>query len=159
MTLELNGLWRLCNICRASLALTPSPFSVSVCFTGRLWAGSQGRLVNITETAIGLRVQAREDLQMLQRRQRQLTMKLIQLNDFKTQRSVASLQYLQGVSGLDSTPFFGLCVFYRASLGWRPEAPCKYRRDGDPAQSPAQRRRAFTAETPETVKLQSHSIR
>ena len=29
---------------------------------------------------------------------------------------------MQGVSVLDSTPVFGLCVFYRASLGWRPEA-------------------------------------
>ena len=29
--------------------------------------------------------------------------------------------------------FAGLCVFYRASLGWRTETPCKYCRDGDRA--------------------------
>ena len=62
-----------------------------------------------------------------------MTIEVIQFYDFKTQWSLASLQYLQGVSGLDSRRFFGLCVFCSASLGWRPETPCNYRRDGDPA--------------------------
>ena len=38
MTLKLNGLWRLCNICRASLALTLHPFLVSACFRRCCWA-------------------------------------------------------------------------------------------------------------------------
>ena len=59
MTLKLDGLWRLCTKYRASLGWTPGPFSVSACFTGRLWAGGKRRLVNIAETAIGLRVQGR----------------------------------------------------------------------------------------------------
>ena len=41
----------LCVFYRASLGWTPAPFSVPVCFTGRLWAGGQRRLVNIAETA------------------------------------------------------------------------------------------------------------
>ena len=52
MTLKLNGLWRLCSIYRASLASTLGAFSVSVCFTGRLWAGGQRRPVNIAGAAI-----------------------------------------------------------------------------------------------------------
>ena len=59
MTLKLDGLWRLCSKYRASLGWTPRPFSVSACFTGRLWAGGQRRPVNIAETTIGLRVQDR----------------------------------------------------------------------------------------------------
>ena len=42
---------------------------------------------------------------------------------------MASLQYLQGVFGLDLEPLFGFCVFYRASLSWKPEMPCKHTRD------------------------------
>ena len=80
----LDGLWRLCSKYKAPLGWTPRPFSVSACFTGRFWAGGQRRLVNIAETAIGPRVQPRDALHLLQRRQRRSSLKVIQLDDFKT---------------------------------------------------------------------------
>ena len=80
----LDGLWCLCSKYRASLSRTPRPFSVSACFTGRPFAGSQRRFVNIAETAIGPRVQPRDALHLLQRRQRRSSFKVIQLDDFKT---------------------------------------------------------------------------
>ena len=47
---------------------------------------------------------------------------------------------------------------YKALLASSPETPCKTRRDRKKAWSPAHRRPVFTAETPETVKFQSHLI-
>ena len=90
---------------------------------------AQQHLRKHAETKKGCRVKARDALQILQRRQRPLSFKVIELNDFNSQWSLASLRYLQGVSGLDSKPDRRLCDIYKASLASSPETPCKTRRN------------------------------
>ena len=65
----------------------------------------QRHVVNIAETAIRLRVKAREALQILQRRQRPLTIKVIQLYDFRTMVSGVSAVFAGRGWALTGSPF------------------------------------------------------